>query len=51
MAKTFIVTFEGADNEITAGQLEDAIWHGLERNEIEWSTYSVVETKEVETND
>lgn len=38
--KTFVLKFTG---DVSARRLEDALYHGLERNEEEWEKFSITE--------
>ncbi|MEI5921078.1 hypothetical protein WBU96_28500 [Bacillus albus] len=48
MSKTYILTFTG---DVSADRLEAALYHGLERNEEEWKTFSIKEVGEDEKSD
>ncbi|HDR4868879.1 TPA: hypothetical protein QCR55_005368 [Bacillus cereus] len=41
--KTFVIKFTG---DVSARRLEDALYHGLERNEEAWEKFSIEEVAE-----
>lgn len=46
--KTFVITLKG---DVSARRLEDALYHGLERNEETWRSFSIKEVVKDEKND
>lgn len=42
--KVFVIEIAG---DVNRGDIDDALYHGLERNEVSWSSYNVKEIKVV----
>lgn len=43
--KRFLIEISG---EVMKGDISDALYHGLERNEVDWTSYNVLEVENEE---
>ncbi|WP_176544698.1 hypothetical protein [Bacillus wiedmannii] len=46
--KRYLIEISG---EVTKGDISDALYHGLERNEVNWTSYNVLEVVDKEVTE